>query len=463
MGAQDVKQIEAEDLQQNGVDSSSGGQPEKKGFVKLIRNGLSKKGQIVRWAKKGGLAALDQGLFSGANFLVNILLARWLAPKEYGAFAVALSVFYLLAGFHTAVLTEPMMVFGAGKYREQFRKYLGMLFYGHWGLSALIALLLAGAAFVMRNLGSEAMAQALAGLAIASPFLLLLWLTRRGCYAEMRPQWAVLGSSINLAVVLAGLFLLWRAGLLSSLSGLVLLGAAAGIASLALTALHLRPRLLGFTGNLTKSMLIKDHWRYGKWSTATVLLMWVPGNIYYSLFPITDGLATSGALRALHNLVLPLLQAMSALGLLVLPSLSATVYSESQTLFQRKVWRLLFFFVGGAAVYWAILAMLHHPLVEWLYGEKYAREAYLLVILGFLPVSAGAVSVLGAALRSLERPDYVFRAYLLTFASGLVVGVPMTISFGLPGAILGQIISSLTTASAMGWGFLKLCKGEQGN
>ena len=30
------------------------------------------------WIQKGGLTVLDQGLFSGANFLVNILLARWL-------------------------------------------------------------------------------------------------------------------------------------------------------------------------------------------------------------------------------------------------------------------------------------------------------------------------------------------------------------------------------------------------
>jgi O-antigen/teichoic acid export membrane protein len=64
--------------------------------------------QLKTWAKKGSLAVLDQALFSGANFLVNILLARWLPPEEYGAFAVALSIYYLLLGFHTAVITEPM-------------------------------------------------------------------------------------------------------------------------------------------------------------------------------------------------------------------------------------------------------------------------------------------------------------------------------------------------------------------
>ena len=69
------------------------------------------------WVKKGSFAILDQALFSGANFLINILLARWLPPEDYGAFAVALSIYYLLLNLHTAVSTESMMVFGAGKYR----------------------------------------------------------------------------------------------------------------------------------------------------------------------------------------------------------------------------------------------------------------------------------------------------------------------------------------------------------
>ena len=36
--------------------------------------------RFSHWARNGGLVVLDQGLFSGANSLVNILLARWLEP-----------------------------------------------------------------------------------------------------------------------------------------------------------------------------------------------------------------------------------------------------------------------------------------------------------------------------------------------------------------------------------------------
>ena len=45
---------------------------------------------VSYWLKKGGFAAVDQGLFSAANFLVNILLARWLEPVQYGAFVTVM-------------------------------------------------------------------------------------------------------------------------------------------------------------------------------------------------------------------------------------------------------------------------------------------------------------------------------------------------------------------------------------
>ncbi|MGB5153560.1 MAG: hypothetical protein WBN74_07940, partial [Candidatus Sulfotelmatobacter sp.] len=36
--------------------------------------------KLVPWAMKGGLAILDQGVFAGSNFVISILLARWLSP-----------------------------------------------------------------------------------------------------------------------------------------------------------------------------------------------------------------------------------------------------------------------------------------------------------------------------------------------------------------------------------------------
>src|ERR1035438_3487461 len=100
------------------------------------------------WVGKGSLAVLDQGLFAISNFLINVLLARWLAPADYGAFALAYSVFLLLLVFHNAMFSGPMLVFGPGKYRERFPEYLGILLRGHFALMLPGAALLAAAAFL---------------------------------------------------------------------------------------------------------------------------------------------------------------------------------------------------------------------------------------------------------------------------------------------------------------------------
>jgi hypothetical protein len=95
---------------------------------------------LSRWLTKGFWAVSDQGLFSLSNFALNLLLARWLVPQDYGAFTVALSVFYLVGTFHGALLTEPMLVFAPSRYKGRFPEYLGALLYGHLGFAILSSL-----------------------------------------------------------------------------------------------------------------------------------------------------------------------------------------------------------------------------------------------------------------------------------------------------------------------------------
>src|SRR5829696_6632675 len=148
---------------------------------------------IKRWLTKGFWAVTDQGLFAGSNFALNIMLARWLTPQEYGAFSTAFAVFLLVGGIHTATLTEPMLVFGPGKYKDHHSEYLGALIYGHLGFAALgsIALLLAALGFALW--GATSLSTVLVALALAELFILLLWLLRRACYVRLEPHLAVSG------------------------------------------------------------------------------------------------------------------------------------------------------------------------------------------------------------------------------------------------------------------------------
>src|SRR6516225_275518 len=123
---------------------------------------------LIPWAMKGGLAILDQGLISGSNFLIGILLARWLLPASYGAYALASGVFILLTMLYGSLLLEPMGVFGGSTYRHCLRGYLRSLLWVHLAGTLVIIAVLGLAAATTRALQlPDGLPGALAGVTVA--------------------------------------------------------------------------------------------------------------------------------------------------------------------------------------------------------------------------------------------------------------------------------------------------------
>ena len=392
------------------------------------------------WVVKGGWAITDQAFFSGANFLVNILLARWLPPKEYGAFVVALSVFYLLAGFHTAVITEPMMVFGAGKYREQFRKYFGMVRWGHWGVSVLIALGLGVAAWTFFQLDMFSMAEALFGLAVASPFLLLFWLTRRACYSQLSPIWAVVGSGINSVVIFSGAFLLWWSKLLSAFSGLILLGAAASIASLMLL-LHFRPQFLRFTGNPTPAMVISEHRSYGSWILTAALFYSASNQVLQLLISIVLGLTASATVAAVMNLYRPINLLIGSLSLILLPTFSSWVKKGLSTEILRKhVLTAVALITIFILLYVTALTLFAKPLVNWIYAGKYGEHWELVGLIGLVTILNAIIGVFVIFLKAKTYTREVASIRALSAVISLPLAIPLMKILGIEGAFFAVIV-----------------------
>ena len=407
--------------------------------------------QISLWAKRGGLAVLDQGLFSGANFLVFVLLARWLVPEEYGGFAVAYSIFLSLALFHTAILTEPMMVLAPGKFVGLFRNYLGLLLYVHWVITGITALFLAGGAFVAARLGSAAMAQAMGGLAIAAPFLLLLWLVRRACHAHDRPGWSVVASAANFAIALGGLALLWRMDRLSTFSSLLTLGVAALAASL-ISLAALRPRLYGFTGNPALAEVIAEHRQYAKWSLLGAATHWASGQtLTIVLIPGLLGLTASAVVAATRNLFRPVSLAMQSLSLLLLPAFSKLAQTDVPGhRWNRAVLNATMLAASGAFFYGLIVSVLAQRIMHLLYGGLYDAHWMLAIFFALSSTLSIAKFVLGAALKSVGKVAVVSKARVASAAVVLILGIPAIVMWGLEGAlgvgVLGNVVAGAIIA-----------------
>jgi O-antigen/teichoic acid export membrane protein len=413
-----------------------------------------------RWLIKGGASLADQAMIAGANFVVNLFLARWLPPARYGAFALAYSVFLLFGVFHTSIFSEPMLVFGAGRHADRFRRYIGILTLGHFAVMVPICLLLLGASVLLGRIYSPEVRTALAALAISGPFILLLWLLKRAFYVTLKPEWAVLGGASYLALLLGSLFLLRAAGRVSPATAFLAMGWSGVPASLFLLW-RLRPHWRA-SGDLRAAEVIEGHWKYSRWAVGAAALTWIPGNIYFTLLPAWAGLEGVADLRALNNLVLPVVHSIAALSLLLVPLLARDrrenprTYRGENPRMLRTMATFLALFLAGAGVYYVCLVVFRGDVVRILYGGRYAGIVPLVPLVGLLAFTASFTAVLGAALRVVERPDTVFWSYLVTSAVTIGGGVLLTRRLGAAGALWGLLLSSMATATMMFFFFRRL-------
>lgn len=405
--------------------------------------------QLRRWISQGAWAISDQALFALSNLLVNVMLARWLPPGEYGAFVTAYTLLLLLGVAHGALLIEPMMMFGASRYADVFPQYLRVLLRFHWIVSAGAAAALGLAALVFQMLGLEPMVRALTGVACAVPFILLSWLVRRACYTVGRPGISTLGGVVYLVIMAGGAAGLYWSGRMSVILASLLMA----VAALAASGVMLRtlgPRPSGRP--VDRASVWAAHWDFAQWGAAAGLLLWTQGYAFYLLLPVWGGLEATATLRALMNVVMPILQSDSALVALLVPAFARA--QARGTLFTLVRWSAALFALE-ALTYWGVLAAFHGPIVTLLYGENYRQQSELLLILGALPLVSSLYNIFGAALRVRGQIDRVFWATLGSVLVTATVGLAAMWIAGIAGGVLGLVLASLTQMLLVARWYLK--------
>ena len=397
--------------------------------------------QFVNWGVKGGLALIDQGVFSGCNFVLSILLARWLPADQYGAYAVAFSAYLLLLMLYQSLLLEPMAVYGSADYSDCLGNYMKSVVRLHLVTAASILVILAGFAVVATRVApAGGLPGAFLALSIAGPLLLMLGLARRAFYLEFLPAPAAFGSVLYCALTLGALFLAYRYHLLSPFSGLLLMGVGALIPCI-LLFVRLRPLLSSGLRAPSLGEIWQRHWRYGRWALGGYAMMWVPANIFYPLVGSFRGIAQAGELKALANLASPVLQTYAAISALLLPYAARALKEKGSAGAGGLAARITLCSVAGAAVYWSIALVFHESVFHLLYGGKYMEVAYLLPVVAFGSVSCSAFFGSGTVLRALESPSLVFAAVSISSCISLAIGFPATWLFGLQGAVWSMALA----------------------
>jgi O-antigen/teichoic acid export membrane protein len=381
------------------------------------------------------LGLCDQAMASFGNFALNVLMARSFGERDYGAFALTLSVAIFLNSLHQAYVTFPLSVRAAASSREE-SKYLA-------AVGALMTLALAPlfcAALLPASAG--------AGKTWLFPFACLFLITwqmqevyRRALMAQSRFAAVLATDALRYITPLLGLAALNRLSvprLHWDLAGLALASLAAGYPLFLSCANH------SAAAWRARWQEVRVHWRMASPLLGANILAAFSSQWFLWLLASTEGLAASGAMVALVNIASvcnPVLYGTENILVPEAARLRARGVGALKALLRRRMLMAMLLLAP------AFLAVQIWPafLLQHLYGGHHAYGQYAgalrLLVAGFV-VWVGA-AILGAGLRGFGDTGSVLRMQVWSALVGMTLGSILTLRFGVAGASAATLAGAL--------------------
>jgi O-antigen/teichoic acid export membrane protein len=412
------------------------------GFSSVIKQSISE--SILRNISAGALsigrAALgDQIVVSGANFLTNILLARYLTSTEYGTYTVAFGILLFINSIQLALINGPMLVLGASLDESQFRRYFNSF--------AVIQLVFAVSVSLLLVLASSIGGLLVPGTLIVSLLLPVGVITvavqsqeyfRQAFFTRLVPIRALGIDLIRCGFQIIVLVVLYRIGILSARMTFWAIGIASAIS--AAEGFRRSPVLIDGISEWRKHLL--ENWSLGKWMLTYTLIRYALGQTYIFATAFVLGVSNTARLQACLVILGPIMMLtrgfLNTLTPFFSKKFSREGYASFSSTFVRVIilWALFF----GSACF--ALALLASKILNVLYQQKYSGEVSLVRILAFGCFLSTLSQYTEMGVKAIQRPQLSVKAGLITLISTAVMIWPLLSRLRLMGAAVGWTAAS---------------------
>jgi O-antigen/teichoic acid export membrane protein len=397
---------------------------------------------LSSWILRGGAAVSEQALFAIGNFVLNVALARSLAPADYGAFAFTTTLLLILTGVYNAFILEPATVIDPSRYESHLRQYWRAQLGLHVAFTIALGAVLAIAGLIVSGSASTTVGYALTAAGLSVPAIYLFWLARRFMYVLRRPVAAMTGSALYLASIAAGLVIGFRLNLLTPFAGFIIIALAslvAGVFMLACVARVVRLKSAIASPSdppFTLRSLVVERWQYGRWLFATVCLETAVAPAIVFIATTMLGLAVVGTLRAMQMFVAPLGHGMTALSSLALPALARDFGSDRPAALRKKSQIMIALLMTLGLGIEVVFLLAHQPLEQLFYDGKYAAASILIPVFGLAALLEGLAASYTMVLSAVRRPQLLLLASAISAPIGLAISVVCIHVWGMHGAAL---------------------------
>lgn len=365
------------------------------------------------------------------NFLTNVLLARTLAPADYGIFALIYGLLVVMNSYHSSAVVYPLSLTGAPGTLEDLHRQLRVSINSTVVFAFGLAPIVLGAAILLGR----------PGITPWAAFALFSWQAqetlRRGLMAHLRHDEAILGDTISYLGQALGIWFYLQSGT-ASLQGIFGIVA---VTSLLGAAIQFRQLRLKMKWEVNLIGHIAESWRVSRWAVLANTAVAVPG-VAYPWFLALHGTDLAASYQALLNILGVSNPVMMSIGNVALPgtiraNASGGLKQASGILFRYGL-------LGAVALIpcYALLFAWPSFFLKLLYGPT---STYLIHLTAFrLLVAAYSLCYLAYLLAvlfyGLGQSQKVLVAQTAGALASLLVGLPLILRLGVTGAAIGLCV-----------------------
>lgn len=398
---------------------------------------------------------LDQAIVSGSNFIMGILIARFLGIEQFGIFGFIYLIYLFGLGLQQAFFVIPLYSLGAGLDDFKNKTYLDSLLLLQLLSSVIFAIVCVfGIMILPFNFSDEIVP--LSGLIGATSFLILvqdfirrLFLYKRELKKLLVIDLIAYGSQILFLLLVFFTEKLELESCLAIVCSSMFLAVVFGFYKIN------RPQ---FVKKSIKDSF-RTHWVYSKWLLARAILTYSSGNFFIIAAGTILGPVAIGAIKMgqnLHGVINVFFLAIEN----HVPIVSAKLYKhkgKSALFTYLKNTSLVSIIV--CSVFGCTVVVFSNWLISTLYGSEYQVYSYVLIWFAILNLLVCIAMPFRFILRTFEKTKDLFLATLFAAVFGLLFAYPLIHNFQLYGVLIGLIGSQLIM---IGWfGFSVLFREKQ--
>lgn len=394
------------------------------------------------------LSIIDQGLVSGVNVLLGLLLVRMGSLELFGNYVLLYMVVTLASSLQQALILSPMSSIApkmAGESKHTYyRSTRIMQGYFVLGITCLD--------FLLYLLGPLFGIEAPLSLPFAVAAFLMQEYLRRWFFVEGKVKQALLIDVIAYPGLILGVILLAYLGVVSVANIFWLIAISFSIAALSSYRLTASGFNSDFAPNSFK-LHCRRHWQQAKWLASASLLQFFSGNFFILAAAPLLGASAVGAIRMVQSLMgafnVLFLALENTVPIRAAAALADGGMSAMTTYLKRSSGKMLLAFLPMLLGF----VIMGEWILDLCYGEE-ASAAFSLIIpfcLLYLFILPGYP--LRYALRAIERTQAFLWAYAFSSAFALLAATPMLKAWGILAVPVGLICSQIIMQIIYGLSF----------